>query len=1297
MFRRVFASLSRRLVALVILCSLPGFLLILYDAWSNCRLETARAKRDVERLVKLIGADHERLIQDARFFLRILTELPAMRNLDAKEAGIILTELQKSNPAYCMTGLVSAEGMLIASSKPFPPETAYTDRDWFVRVHESKDFVAGEYTIGRVTNRPSLPCVSPILAEDGNIQAILLASIDLTRLDNSAAAAQLPEGSTVAIMDRQGTVLLRQPDPEKWLGRADSKLLEAIRQKEEIFQMTGPDSVLRLYAFAPLGGTPEPSIYVSVGIPCDELFARTRNVLLGLVWLGSLLLVILVATLFLGDAFVLGPVRRLLKTVREVAQGNLNVRIGPPYGGELGGLSHAFDQMAESLQQRAVRQQQTELELRRGEEYFRRTFDESPLGKAIVSLDYKFERVNKALCEMTGYTEEELRAKLVTDIVHSDDLDISIALYRRLISGAMDQCQIIKRFFRKGGGVVWVRVSIRLLRDPDGQPLHLLPAVEDITARRKAQEEIRLDKIRFEALFSLSQMSQASTREILDFALEQLLAATRSRIGFIGFIDNENSISDVYGWSRTVMKDCKLAGHPLHYSIDSAGVWAKCLKDRRPAVINDYSAPDPDKKGYPEGHVPLSRLLSVPIFDEDRIVMVALLGNKEEEYDSEDIRQVNLLIGAVWRLIQRKKADEALRESEAKYRRLIETLQEGIWVFDEKGCTTFANGGMAHMLGYGPGEMTGKPLAAFLADESGGAAEDYFERRRRGIREQLDLTLMRKDGTPVFAVLETGPIMDEEGRYTGAIASVMDVSERKQAEEIIRRKESYFRSLLSNMYEDIFVIDRNYEIRDANKEFLSTLNRRRDEIIGKHCHEVFYKLDTPCGTCGRECLLHGVFEDGQPRTSRCEFKIDGSQFWADVLLSPLKDADGNITQVIKAVRDVTPEVKLETQIQRAQKLEAIGTLAGGIAHDFNNILGVILGYTEMTILRLPDGSREKNNLNTVVQACERAKDVIKQILTFSRAQEKERRPLHIEPILKETIRFLRTALPATIQVSEKIDLTGPDGDVVVADPAQIHQVLMNLCTNSGHAMREKGGSLEVRLTEVTILPHDPEKDLDAGPYVRISVSDTGQGMDKATMERIFEPYFTTKEPGEGTGLGLSVVHGIARQHKGTVTVYSEKGIGTVFNVYLPRVEESREGTEKAENTASPRGSESILLIDDEEDLIRLGKQMLEYLGYRVTAISDAVKALNAFLENPDGYDLVITDQTMPSITGLELADKLLKIRPGLPIILCTGFSEKATPEKARAAGIRQVVPKPLHLNEMAGLLRKILNPAPTLQ
>jgi signal transduction histidine kinase/CheY-like chemotaxis protein len=379
---------------------------------------------------------------------------------------------------------------------------------------------------------------------------------------------------------------------------------------------------------------------------------------------------------------------------------------------------------------------------------------------------------------------------------------------------------------------------------------------------------------------------------------------------------------------------------------------------------------------------------------------------------------------------------------------------------------------------------------------------------------------------------------------------------------------------------------------------------------------------------------------------------------------------------------------LQKQLIQSQKMEAIGTLAGGIAHDFNNILTAIISYAEISLDDAPKHSDLQSNLNNLLKAGFRGRDLIKQILTFSRQSEFESKPIRVEPVVKECIKFLRASLPATIDIRLELKSNA----MVMADPTQIHQVIMNLCTNAAHAMHEKGGILNVRLAEVELDSHFVSGDHDVfpGTFLRLSVDDTGCGIPPDAVDHIFEPFFTTKEKGEGTGMGLSVVHGIVKKYHGLITISSDPEKGTVFNVFLPVIETNAISDHEKEGVILS-GTERILFVDDEYFQVDLGKKIFERLGYEVVAETNSIKALELFRRDPEGFDLVITDTIMPNLPGDKLAKELIAIRPDIPIIICTGYSEQFEDEKAESLGIKAIVMKPLLIKDLAQTVREVLD------
>jgi PAS domain S-box-containing protein len=381
--------------------------------------------------------------------------------------------------------------------------------------------------------------------------------------------------------------------------------------------------------------------------------------------------------------------------------------------------------------------------------------------------------------------------------------------------------------------------------------------------------------------------------------------------------------------------------------------------------------------------------------------------------------------------------------------------------------------------------------------------------------------------------------------------------------------------------------------------------------------------------------------------------------------------------------------RMEERIRQAEKMEAIGTLAGGIAHDFNNMLGAVMGFTEMAIDDNTPGNRAVDHaLKNVMEAASRGSDLVKQILAFSRKSHQEIVPLKLTPLVKETVKLLKAIIPSTVDIEVKAKSAS---DTVLADPSQMQQVVMNLCTNAAFAMREKGGGrLTISIRDAFGSHSRLPADLEPRPYVLLSIKDTGAGMGSDIVKKIFEPFFTTKEPGQGTGMGLAVAYGIVKSLHGDITVESEPGKGTIFNVFIPQTEPSVQSYEVAQGEI-PHGTGRILFVDDEESLVESGRTTLRRLGYKVVGVTDSQDALSLFLDDPGRFDVVITDHTMATMSGLDLAKELVKVKPDIPIILCTGYSDNVSPQIAKEAGIKEFLMKPLTKRELAEAVRRALD------
>ena len=678
---------------------------------------------------------------------------------------------------------------------------------------------------------------------------------------------------------------------------------------------------------------------------------------------------------------------------------------------------------------------------------------------------------------------------------------------------------------------------------------------------------------------------------------------------------------------------------------------------------------------------------------------------------------------------ERKKAERALKESEVFLKILINAIPTPVFYKDRDGKYLWFNSAFEIFFGETKERLIGKSVYDLHPPE---LAKIYHAQDNKlfdsGGIQRYDSQMKNARGELRDIIFNKAVFTDSRGAVTGLIGVITDITERKNVEERLKESEAMHKELFDNsptplQIQDFSIAeDRIKELKKGKglTDLKAYLQDNRDEVLrlarlvkirksNKAAHDMY--KDNPTDhlvqrfpfVLKSDDMQHFVdqlvdFTEGKDWFEGEARNFDSKGNVLNILLKKvvIDRKNNGLSKIIATLTDVTElhnshkeKAQLESRLQQIQKMETIGNLAGGIAHDFNNILFPIIGMSELLLEDLPRHSQEYENVREILKAGIRGSDLVKQILAFSRQSGHKLIPVRPQQILKEVMKLIRSTIPSYIEIEQNIQ---SDCGLLMADPTQIHQVAMNILTNAFHAVEAKGGKIAVTLEEVALEADELSDGApEPGRYALLSITDTGHGISPDLMNKIFEPYFTTKEQGKGTGLGLAVALGIVRKLKGDIKVYSEVGKGTTFNIYLPLMEKAAVTDTVKQSEGDPKGNEHILLVDDEETIVNIEKQMLERLGYHVTERTSSLDALKTFKENPSAFDLVVTDMTMPNMTGEQLSRELILVRPDIPVIICTGFSGRIDQEKAEAIGVKGLLMKPAVRTEMAKMVRKVLD------
>ncbi len=646
-------------------------------------------------------------------------------------------------------------------------------------------------------------------------------------------------------------------------------------------------------------------------------------------------------------------------------------------------------------------------------------------------------------------------------------------------------------------------------------------------------------------------------------------------------------------------------------------------------------------------------------------------------------------------ITEMRQVEKSIKISEKKYRTLFENMVQGVFYQRADGTLIDFNKATLEMFGLTSEQFLGRTSLdpewkvisedgtilpgnkhpSMIALQTGKPVKNSIVGVYNPLKKQYNWLLV--NAIPQIKQTEKKPYQ--------VFVTLQDITDRKKAEEDLLRNEEEMQAIVDHSVDAIGVSQQGIH-KLVNPAYVTMFGyKNAKDLIGKPIFELIAPDERKRIKQFVSDRIEGISVGTHYQTRG--LKKDGTEFDMEVNVAQYGQEDNKNTLVI--LRDVTGRNQLEEQLRQSQKMESIGNLAGGIAHDFNNLLFPIIGMSEMLLEDLPEDSLEYENVEEIFQAGKRAGDLVNQILAFSRQSEHKMSPVRVQNVLEEVLKLSRSTIPTNIEILQDIQ---QNCGLVMADPTQIHQIGMNLITNAFHAVERKNGTIDIKLKEITLKDNELfHSELQPGQYIKLSVSDNGTGMSEKTIQQIFEPYFTTKGLGKGTGLGLAVLYGIVKEHKGEIDVSSKLGKGTAFNVYLPLMKKISEVTVVDNVVSTERGTERILVVDDEVSVAKLEGQMLSRLGYQVIVKTDSNDALNTFKENPNSFDLVISDMTMPDMTGDELAKEILSIKSDIPIIICTGFSERINKEQTEIIGVKGFLMKPVVKSDMAQMVRNVLD------
>ncbi len=1237
-------TIRAKLLLLVLISALPALGIIIYSGFHERSQAVETAKTDALLLIRNYSYGHVRAMESTRQFLKTLVKVPDIRNMKVPASNELLSQLLKENESYSTLFVVSAEGFVHATGMPPLPATPISvqQRRYFQEVVRTNEFSVGEYAICPAVKRPVLHFAYPIKDVNGQFKGAVALSLDLARYAKMFPMDKLPRGSTLSLSDHKGVQLYRYPGKEDNIPKPEdpTAIIEMLSLGEEgVFTFTGTDKVKRLnaYKWFQLSPNESPYLFMRIGIPEGEALMAARSAM----WTNLMLLLLAVTGImfvawFLGNATIVKRLGVLVDASRKLGRGDLKIRTGLEYkNDEMGALAKTFDEMAESLERKHIERVEAEEHIRKAAEEWRTTFDSITDSVMILNSEFKIMRVNDATARLLDRPIDQIVGSTCHSLVCNSEEPLDMCPFKEM----METKKRAEMEFYDEKRETWFAVSVDPIFNVDGQLDGIVHIMKDITNRKRADEALRESETKFKDLVEKSNVGVYLIQDRIHKYINARCA-------------------EIHGYTTQEMIDKigpKETTHPDDWSAAE-----NVIGQRETGMSSSYR--------------------------QFRIITKTGEVRDVEVYGSRTLYQGrHAVIGTMVDITDRKRAEEALRQSEERFRALVEKSWEVIVLYDRDHKRTYVSPTITKTLGYSVKEYLSMDRIGHIHPDDDGVTEKARSYVLANPGETMTFVnrLRHKDGNWRWIENSIRNLLDEPSIHS-VVVNFHDVTDRKIAEEALYGERQRFQTLANNAPFGMILEGVDGKITYINPMFKTMFGYDLADIPDG---QTWFTKAFPDYELRNEVIdtwSKALQEANQGLKGSRTFTVitkDGTK--KEINFVPVQLSTG---EHFISCEDITDRKRLEEQLFQSQKMEAIGTLAGGIAHDFNNLLMSILGYTSLMLMDTNTHDPNYEKLKVIEGQVQSGASLTRQLLGFARGGKYEIKATDLNELLaKSADLFGRTK--KEIHINKKY---AGDLHIVEVDRVQIEQVLLNIFVNAWQAMPE-GGTIYLETCNVLIdKTQSGLVPLKPGEYAKISVTDTGVGMSEEVQRRIFEPFFTTKEMGRGTGLGLAAAYGIIKGHGGTINVYSEKGRGTTFNIYLP-ASKKKLTEDKIVPKKVLKGTETVLLVDDQETVIAVGKAILHTLGYTVMLATNGNEAIEIYRRNKEKVDIVILDMILPGLGGGETYEELKKINPDVKVILSSGYSVEGQATRILERGCNGFIQKPFNVSDLSKKIREVLD------